>query len=252
MAKVTPPDNSASQDLAITLYGNASSHSYLRKWNHDIHHIEIGKTILRHFGLTKEDVVIEVGAGFGRYTSLLRSLGLRVIACEPDRTMFEELKSHFDKDKDVEVLPLAVQDLTRDRLAGANGICGFHVLHHLTPDLLVELGSALDEALESTSAFKSWFFIEPNRANPLYVLQTLVDPAMSFREERGIWRTPFSRHMRTSAGGDPYVGAIGIFPPRPIASRLPNGAARLFTGIRAGRPRPYHLYRIYGGRGTMT
>ncbi len=220
----------------------------MRKWNHDRHHILIGQAVLRKFDLTAGDTVIEVGAGFGRYTSLLRHLGLRVIACEPDPEMFAELVSYFSSDDDVETIAVGVEALDDAEFNRAKALCGFHVLHHLTPTMLVSLAERLETAFAQHAAFKSWFFLEPNHLNPLYALQTLIDPAMSFSEERGIWRTQFSKHLSTPNGLDPYVGAVGLFPPRSVLAGLPEWSVRWGTHVRAGFPHPYNLYRLFGVR----
>lgn len=230
-----------------TLYRNSTSHNYMRKWKHDPHHMLIGKTLLRTFGLVAGDTVIEVGAGFGRYTSLLRQLGLRVIACEPDAGMLAELTAHFVDDDGVTAMPLAVEALSQSDYDNVKGLCGFHVLHHLTTDMLHALAQRLSAAFDQHPGFQCWFFLEPNQYNPLYAVQTLVDPAMSFSEEKGIWRTRFSDHMAVWEGVDPYIGAIGIFPPRSILAGLPNWAIRTATNVRPAGPHPYHLYRVFGG-----
>jgi SAM-dependent methyltransferase len=231
-----------------TLYRNATSHNYMRKWDHDRHHMLIGQAVLRKFDLAAGDTVIEVGAGFGRYTSLLRDLGLRVISCEPDPAMFAELASHFSNDDGVETIPVGVEALDGANFHSAKALCGFHVLHHLTPTMLETLAEQLETAFTQHTAFQSWFFLEPNHFNPLFVLQTLIDPAMSFSEERGIWLTQFSKHMSTPNRVDPYVGAVGLFPPRSILAGLPEWSVRWGTRVQAGFPRPYNLYRLFGLR----
>jgi len=234
-------------NLPSTLYRDASSHTYMRKWEHDQHHVLIGRTLLRTFGLTAGDTVIEMGAGFGRYTNLLRQLGLRVIACEPDPAMLAELSNRFSDDDGVTAVPLAIEALEQSDFEDIKGLCGFHVLHHLTPAMLHTLAEQLSKAFARHPDFRCWFFLEPNHYNPLYVVQTLIDPAMSFSEERGIWLTKFSDHLPVSKNDGPYIGAIGIFPPRSVLAGLPKRAVQIATSIRRTRPRPYHLYRVFGG-----
>jgi len=234
------------QTQPSTLYRNAARHNYMRKWTHDRHHVLIGQAVLRNFDLAAGDTVIEVGAGFGRYTSLLRDLGLCVICCEPDPAMFAELVDHFSDDQGVEAMSVGVEALDDAIFQRAKALCGFHVLHHLTPPMLKALAERLETAFVQHAGFQSWFFLEPNHLNPLFVLQTLVDPAMSFSEERAIWLTRFQQHMSTPRSVNPYVGTIGLFPPRAILAGLPKWAVRWETQVRAGFPRPYNLYRLFG------
>jgi SAM-dependent methyltransferase len=229
-----------------SLYAEALGHQYLMEERDDPHHRAICQRLLTHFDLTPSCRVLEIGAGFGRYTSLLRSFGLRVIASEPDPRMFEVLQGKFGEDPMVEcsLLPAeGVANLGED----FNAICGFHVLHHLRPSGLRSIADLASYACRKRHRFRGWFFLEPNNLNPLYLLQIAITRGIRFSEERGIWQTDYQRQMGRQGGPSVLLGRIGLFPPRGVFAGLPSRLATMQTELVSG-PTPWSLYRVFGER----
>jgi 16S rRNA (adenine1518-N6/adenine1519-N6)-dimethyltransferase len=65
---------------------------------------DILKRLVSHASLTKDDVVLEVGAGFGFLTTLLSSACKKVIAVEVDPTLVSFLKKQLYSLKNVELI----------------------------------------------------------------------------------------------------------------------------------------------------
>jgi SAM-dependent methyltransferase len=232
--------------MSSTLYQDSDAHEYMKKWDHDNHHLMIGRTTIAMVGLGPGDHVLEIGAGFGRYTQLLCDLGLKVTATEPDANMLTYLEAKYSDDDSVRVVQAGAEDLLEHMSDDIVAVCGFHILHHLRPKTIKTLGDQFGRLFIDHDHFRGWFFIEPNQLNPLYALQTFLDPAMNFSEEKGIWLTDFSEILGPTPSGPALIGRIGLFPPRPIMARLPDQIAKLGTDI-SSWPNPIALYRVLAG-----
>jgi len=229
-----------------TLYKDSDAHDYMKKWDHDDHHLMIGQSAINRIGLKAGDHVLEIGAGFGRYTKLLCDLGLNVTATEPDPRMLGYLESEFSNNSNVKAVLAGAEDLLEHMTDDIVAVCGFHILHHLRPETIEAISAQFSLLMKENDQFQGWFFIEPNQFNPLYALQTLVDPAMNFAEEKGIWLTNFSKHLGKTESNRPLAGRVGLFPPRPILAQIPKPIASLGTRI-SRWPNPFALYRIFAG-----
>jgi SAM-dependent methyltransferase len=234
-----------------TLYRDSNAHEYMKIWEHDEHHLMIGRSIINKVGLACGDHVLEIGAGFGRYTQMLCDLGLKVTATEPDPTMLPHLESKFANNDNVSVVQAGAEDLLDHMTDNIQAVCGFHILHHLRANTIETLGGQFAQLFGDSDRFRGWFFIEPNQLNLLYVAQTFLDPAMHFSEEKGIWLTDFSKYLGRTPSGHPLIGRIGLFPPRPILARLPKRIATLGTGV-SSLPNPLALYRVLAGYRSET
>lgn len=227
-----------------TLYRDSLQHGYLRVERDDPHHTAILANLLRTFNLGPGDRVLEIGAGFGRYTRLLRDFGLFVKASEPDAKMLAHLEQRFAGDPLVTCSALAAEELVDDQ-ENTDAICGFHVLHHLAPAALAALAAAVRTRCRHQPGFRGWFFIEPNNLNPLYVAQIGLTAGMRFHEERGIWTTDYQRYLGEASREPVCLGRVGLFPPRALFLRLPKRIARWQTTLKP-RTTPWSLYRVIG------
>lgn len=227
------------------MYRHPLDHTYLQSEGHDRHHRLIVKNTIETFGMRAGMRVVEVGAGLGRYTRLLREFDLDVVACEPDLCLLERLRARFSDDSRVVCSSASAEKLETIDL-DCHLLCGFHVLHHLTPEGLLGIKRFLDRH-QKKDDFRGWFFIEPNNLNPMYVLQILLTPAMSFKEERGIWMTDYDHYLASSGGGSCLMGRIGLYPPRRVFASLPYCLTQLLTDLTT-RSHPLALYRVFGQR----
>ena len=127
---------------------------------------------------------------------------------------------------------------------GFDRIVGFFILHHL-PDV----AAALTSLARLLAPGGRMAFLEPNRRNPLFVLQVLACPDMSFAEEKGMFlMRPASVQQALRDGGltaDP-IETLGFFPPQ-IYNRL-DFARRLEERLeRSSWLRPLLPFRLFQG-----
>ena len=195
----------------------AGAHEHLRARPGDRYASRIAAVLAAQAGLRPTDHVLELGAGFGRFTFALLDHCARVTAIDLSPRMLGELErardAHGIGDDRCRIVHADADAI------GAAGIerpvqavVGFFVLHHVRdyrgvvaalPPLLVPNGPVA--------------FVEPNRRNPLYLAQILCCPDMHWREEKGLYRIG-ARDLRDAFTGaglrDVHFRRFGFFPPQ--------------------------------------
>lgn len=225
-----------------TLYRRPEDHTYLDVPIICRHHQLLVRRLVDFLGLAPGAKVIELGAGSGRYTRLLLDAGLRVRAYEPEPYLAAKLRDALAGEAlDIAPEPLTPASLVADDI---DGLIGFHVLHHLDGPALEQLRLTI-AALEARERFAGWAFMEPNPWSPLYHLQILTTPAMSYREERGIWANDYDAAL--GAGRGVCQGDIGFFPPRPALRGIAGRHAGFCSALDRRRS-PLSIYRVFGRR----
>ncbi|HSP97143.1 MAG TPA: class I SAM-dependent methyltransferase [Candidatus Dormibacteraeota bacterium] len=197
----------------------AGAHEHLRAQPGDRYATRIAAALAAQAGLRPTDHVLELGAGFGRFTFALLDHCASVTALDLSPRMLGEL----ERARDAHGIPAErcrVVHADADAVDAAllarpvQAVVGFFFLHHvrdyrrtiaaLAP--LVTPGGALA-------------FVEPNRVNPLYLAQILFCPDMHWREEKGLYRIG-ARGLTaalTAAGlRDVRLSRFGFFPPQLI------------------------------------
>lgn len=219
--------------MTSTLYAESEGHRYLDRIPDDPHHMAVVDAVLRAAGIGSGDRVVEIGAGRGRYTALLVSRGLEVVAIEPDAALASALRRRFEGGGSVRVIEALFDDAAIDSSDPFGAVIGFHVLHHLDPATL----GCLDRALKARPSVGA-AFLEPNPLNPLYPVQIALHPAMRFREERGLWRRSVGDGSACSSLR--VVGNLGLLPPS-LSRRL---GGLLGRPMAASRFAPWSAYRL--------
>ena len=171
--------------------------------------------------VTREDRILEVGCGMGRYTIPLAERGFRVEGLDMSAVLLERLRDYGGGRLNV---PLHAVDVMRppSHFEGAfDVVMGFFVLHHIHD--LIPSFAGMARVLKPGGRL---VFLEPNPYNPLYYVQIAITPGMRWQGERGIV------HMRRRVIADACARAglsayglrrFGFFPP--IVANRPAGRA---------------------------
>jgi SAM-dependent methyltransferase len=196
-------------------------------------------------GLAAGERVLDVGCGMGRYTFALADRGLAVEGLDLSAALLERLRE-FDAGR--YRIPLHCADVLDppEELQGRfDAAVGFFTLHHLH-----DLSGCLRAMRSLVRPGGRVVFLEPNPLNPLYYIQMLVVPGMSWSGDRGIltMREGNVFHAMETAGlANPAVERFGFFPPfvvnRGFGPRLEDALERVplwrsflpFQLFRAGR-----------------
>lgn len=184
---------------------------------------------LRFAGISPGMRVLEVGCGMGRYTLLLAKLGVRVEGLDLSPSLLEKL-SEFDGGR--HNIPLYCGDIVNHppELDGKfDAVVGFFVLHHLH-----DLTLCFEAIARLAKPAGRVVFIEPNPYNPLYYIQILITPGMTWRGDRGMvrMRPRIVLPAMKCAGLERLAMArFGFFPP--LLANHPLGAMveKFFEGV---------------------
>jgi 2-polyprenyl-3-methyl-5-hydroxy-6-metoxy-1,4-benzoquinol methylase len=167
-------------------------------------------------GMTNEHRVLEVGAGFGRFTfSLLDHCG-SVVALDLSRQALGRLEEFRDQQSIPEarcrVCCCSVEQASAERTAGPfDFVVGFFLLHHLD-----DPAATIEKLASLLAPAGCMAFVEPNRWNPLFALQITFSRELSWRVERGVYRLggrDIARAYRAAGLVEVASRSFGFFPP---------------------------------------
>jgi SAM-dependent methyltransferase len=187
-------------------------------------------------GVGARDRVLEIGAGFGRFTfDLLEHCGSVLALDLSPRALAALEATRAEREIPRARCETRCADLTRLETDAIGErfrfIVGFHILHHL-PDV-GEAVRRLATLLEPGGALA---FVEPNRRNPLFLAQCVCCPDMPWAEEKGMFRLSARRVQGAfrAAGLDPLpIRRFGFFPPQ-VLNRV-ESARRLEARLERSR-----------------
>jgi SAM-dependent methyltransferase len=165
------------------------------------------QAVLDRLGEARHGRVLEIGAGEGRYTLLMHALGMKVFATDLSGSLLERLKARVPE---IPTLATDLVDLPRAGIGLFDAVVGFFVLHHLH-----DLAAAMAAVRALLKPEGCTAFCEPNGLNPLFYLQILMAPRMTWRGDGGVRRMrpgPVETAMR-NAGLKPTASrAFGLLP----------------------------------------
>jgi SAM-dependent methyltransferase len=192
-------------------------HEHLQAGEGDTYAHNLAERLARGAGIEKHHRVLEVGAGFGRFTFELLAFCDSITALDLSPVALATL----ERTRDGRGIP---PDRCRVHCADADAVTpgalggefdfvvGFFLLHHLE-DMARTLG-VLRIALAAGGRMA---FVEPNRRNPLFLAQVACCRDMGWREEKGLFRLTargVSAVFR-EVGLRPLPGeSFGFFPPQ--------------------------------------
>jgi SAM-dependent methyltransferase len=193
-------------------------------------------------GLAPGERVLDVGCGMGRYTFALADHGLVVEGLD----LTESLLARFREfDGGQYGIPLHCADVLNppDELNGRfDAVIGFFTLHHLH-----DLGGCLRAMRDLARPGGRIVFLEPNPLNPLYYLQMLVVPGMSWSGDKGILTMREGNvfgAMRAAGLARPSAERFGFLPPFAVNRSLGARAEDTLERVRLWSPfLPFQLFR---------
>ncbi len=208
------------------------THAHLQPRADDAYSANLVSRLVKSARIRSDARVLEIGAGFGRFTFELLEHCDSVVALDLSESALAVLMNARDDRGiaeercrplcgDVQSLNLWEQEEPFDH------IVGFFILHHL-PDYRAAI-SRLSRCLLPGGHMA---FVEPNRRNPLYAAQVACCPDMSWAGEKGMFRLSgrsVERAYREAGLAPQTTRRFGFFPPQ-IVNRFPS-ARRFESGI---------------------
>lgn len=167
--------------------------------------------LISYLGLKRGDRVLDVGCGMGRHTPVLLRRGLVVEGIDITPGLLEKLRQSGGE---IASIPLHLGDVAAppEALLGRfDAAIGFFTLHHLHDLKACFLGMASVIVPGGQIGF-----VEPNPYNPLYYVQMLVQPGMTWSGDKGMLKmrpAVLSKAIREAGLVSlPWV-RFGAFPP---------------------------------------
>lgn len=199
-------------------------------------------SLVRFLQIEREERVLEIGCGMGRYTLLLADRGLRIEGLDLSPVLLRRLRDFDAGRHDIPLHCADVLDVPPALEGSFDVVVGLFTLHHLHD--LTRSFEAVSRLLRPGGRVG---FLEPNAYNPLFYLQILLTPGMTWRGDGGVVRMRPSvvfGALREAGFTRPALQRFGFFPPfladRPWGSRVETVLERFepWRGIL-----PFQLFR---------
>jgi SAM-dependent methyltransferase len=165
--------------------------------------------------------VLEVGCGMGRYTLLLADR-VRVEGLDMSQVLLERLREYDGGRHRIPVHCADLADPPAELVGRFDSVIGFFTLHHVH-----DLAACFAGAARLVRSGGSVVFLEPNALNPLFYVQILVTPGMTWEGDGGVARMRrgvIFEAMRKAGLEQLALRRFGFFPPllanRPWGRRL--------------------------------
>ncbi|SNB52273.1 Methyltransferase domain-containing protein [Thermoflexus hugenholtzii JAD2] len=198
--------------------------------------------VIRFGDLRPGEVILDVGCGMGRHAFLLAERGFRVEGLELSPFLIERMREFDGGRYNIPVYCADIHCCPPELHGRYDALVGFFVLHHLA-----DLPQAFRSMARLLRPGGRVVFLEPNPLNPLYYIQILITPGMSWSAERGILNMrphQISRAMEQAGLRLTATARYGFFPP--FLSNHPWGGLleRILEKALLWRPfLPFQLFR---------
>jgi SAM-dependent methyltransferase len=167
--------------------------------------------LIRFAGIQPHHLILDAGCGMGRYTLPLAERGLRVEGLDLTPFLLDQLRQ---ADGGRFQIPFYCADLIHHppELTGRyDFIVGFFTLHHLH-----DFTACYRGMWRMLKPGGQVVFLEPNAYNPLFYLQILITPGMTWEGDKGMGlmrRSILFPAMREAGFTDLRLERFGFLPP---------------------------------------
>ncbi len=185
--------------------------------------------VIRAGDLHPGDRVLEVGFGMGRHAFIMADMGLHVEGIELSPFLIDQFRRFNAGRYQIPVYQGDLHRMLQSLYSRFSAVVGFFVLHHAA-----DIEVALAEMAKALTPGGRMIFVEPNPYNPLFYIQILITPGMSWRAERGITRlrrSVLERAVERAGLEGPFVRHFGLFPPILANRRWGAGLERMLERL---------------------
>lgn len=167
--------------------------------------------LIKFANIKPGDRVLEIGCGMGRYTLNLAACGIKVHGLDMTRFLLDKLEEY---NKGRYHIPLYCKDVINHPPELNNrfdAVIGFFTLHHLH-----DISASFNAMAEMVKPGGCIVFLEPNAFNPLFYIQILITPGMTWKGDGGLFRmrkAVIFEAMKESGLVDIQLIRFGFFPP---------------------------------------
>jgi SAM-dependent methyltransferase len=215
----TPASEGSEHAARQRRFYESRAHRALQPHEGDYYVHKLASTLAVAVGIESHHRLLEVGAGFGRFTFALlewcESVTVLDLSEQALGTVERERKARGIASDRIRSIRADLDAVSLEELGAAyDQVVGFFVLHHLE-----DVGASIGRLAQFVAPGGAIGFIEPNRWNPLYAAQVSCCPDMTWSEEKGVWRLSsraVEDHFRQAGLEAQPVERFGFFPPQLI------------------------------------
>jgi SAM-dependent methyltransferase len=199
-------------------------------------------SLLQFGNISAADRLLEVGCGMGRYTILLAKRGIRVDGLDLSPVLLDRLREYAGGTFDGALYAADVEH-PPDGLAGTfDVVIALFALHHMR-----DLPTAFAAMFRLVKPGGRVVFLEPNPYNPLFYIQMLLTPGMSWKGDGGIIlmrRSLIFKALRHAGFVQPEMRRFGFLPPFAVNRSFGSRLEALLERVPLWRPLlPFQLFR---------
>jgi len=223
-------------DRQLEFY-SSREHRHLRARDDDFYSAKLAGRLADHLGIPPDARVLEVGAGFGRFTFHLLERCASVVALDLTPAALAVLEQARDR-RGIDAIRCSTMAADLDALdpdafeRPFDFVVGFFLLHHLPA-----YGRSIATLSRLLTPGGRIGFLEPNRLNPLFLAQVAACPDMTWAEEKGMFelsRRKVEAAYRRAGLEDVRSECAGFFPPQILNNiRAARGIEALLERVRA-------------------
>jgi SAM-dependent methyltransferase len=137
--------------------------------------------LVRFGSLVPGERILEVGCGMGRYTLLLAGRGLHADGLDLSPVLLERLREYAGNRFRGALYAADIENPPAEMAGRYDAVIALFALHHMH-----DLRTAFQSMSHLLKPGGRVVFLEPNAYNPLFYLQILATPGMSWQGDKGI------------------------------------------------------------------
>ena len=167
--------------------------------------------LIKFANIEVTDTVLEVGCGMGRCTLPLAERGIHVEGLDLTQFLLNKLQKYNRGRYDILLYCADMVDHPPELNNRFDFVIGFFTLHHLH-----NIPACFKAMAQMVKPGGSIVFLEPNAFNPLYYIQILITPDMTWEGDGGVVHMRKSiifNAMREAGLVNLQLACFGFFPP---------------------------------------
>ena len=200
------------QKTQATFYADPKKHTHLLFNPKSAYAKDLSDHMASALQLEGSENVLEIGCGAGRFSFHLSDHCGKLTGLDAASSFLDLLKSLSGLGKTIDTICGDIHNLSHLLPeAELDDICGFFILHHLEDH--DRLFQSFYQALGRGGKVA---FVEPNRFNPLFLLQVLFSPEMTWQAEKGMFSFSANRAadlLKKNGFTNIQCHSFGFFPP---------------------------------------
>ncbi len=167
--------------------------------------------MIKSAGISKDDKVLEVGCGMGKFTLPMLKKGLNITGLDLNAFLLQNLLKYNKNLFNVDLICSDILDIPEEYNESFDYVIGYFTLHHFHH--LETYYQAMARVLKPGGKI---VFIEPNAFNVLYYFQIFFSPTMSWEGDKGVAqmrRNNFKKATEWANLKGLKIDKYGFFPP---------------------------------------